>query len=224
MTTPILHTLIMAGIYLVLFGSAELLYHKAKWSGEHTRKYTHIVSGILALTFPYFIDDLLMVGLLCASFLVILFVSEKTNTLPSIHHVDRHTYGGILFPIAVFGCYALTDFEDNVVYYYAPLLILAISDPLAAFVGRKHPLKKYTTMGRTKSFGGSGAFFISALIISLLCLHFAPNLDINVVQWILFSVLIALMTAVVEAFGHKGWDNLTIPVVANAILWLWIAN
>ncbi len=220
MNTPLLNTTILAGIYLALFCFSEWLYHFKKVEGEVTRKITHAVSGILALSFPFFVNDLLLVGLLSASFLLLLFAGDRWGFLQSIHKVGRKTHGSKLFPVAVFLCYCLTDYYDDLTYYYAPLLILAISDPFAAMVGKNKPIRKYTTLGHQKSFGGSGAFLLLALLILTGVFYFTmESWSFGLVGLIL---LIAVSTTIVEAFGHSGWDNLTIPLTANVIIWLWI--
>src|SRR3546814_15775711 len=51
--------------------------------------------------------------------------------------------------------------------YYLPIMVLAISDPLAALSGKKWPWRPYRIAGATKTILGSLVFFMSAFLIVL---------------------------------------------------------
>lgn len=94
----------------------------------------------------------------------------------------------------------------------AVLLMLSISDSLASLVG--------ITFGRTrlfsgKSLAGSGAFFLSALAIGLICLPAKP----------LTALAGAFAATIAEALDlHIGKlhvnDNLLIPLIAGGVMYL----
>jgi phytol kinase len=213
-----LYTLYLAGAFLLLFTSAELLYHKFNVNAELTRKYVHVVTGLLTMLFPTLIGNTWLVLALCGSFLVILLSSMALNLLPSINAVARKTCGSILYPIVVSGCYLIYEEYDQFMLYYVPILILALCDPVANIVGRKWPLGEFRTFGKSKTLGGSVSFFVTAIITTLFLtigLEVYPLRDVLVI-----SVSVALATAFAEAFTHKGYDNLTIPVSALAVLLL----
>ena len=44
MSPDVLNTFIMAGAFLVLFASAELMYHRFGVAAEVTRKYVHLLT------------------------------------------------------------------------------------------------------------------------------------------------------------------------------------
>lgn len=217
MSESLIHTLIMALAFLLLFGSAEILYHKFKVKAELTRKYVHFSTGILTLFFPSFIGDHWFVLFLCASFLLILLFSLKFKLLPSINAVDRVTRGSILYPIVVYGCYLLYNHYGNLAFYYIPILTLAICDPIAALVGKSYPWKPYRIFGHSKTMSGSMAFFVSSVILSFSLVYFNSN-EIGLLNGIIVSFSVAILTASAEAVTHKGYDNLTIPAVAVGAL------
>ena len=218
MNDGILHTLYLAGAFLLLFTTAELLYHKLHVNAELTRKYVHIGTGLLTMLFPTLIGNTWLVLTLCACFLVILLTSMAFNLLPSINAVARKTSGSILYPIVVSGCYLVYEKYGQFMLYYVPILILALCDPVANMVGRKWPVGEFKTFGKSKTLGGSVSFFVAAIITSL-CLILGLEVY-SVREVIIISVSVALATAIAEAFTHRGFDNLTIPVSALAVLLL----
>ena len=144
-----MNVLYLALAFLVLFGSAEWLYHKRRVKAEVTRKYVHIITGLLTMLFPPMLENHWSVLLLCGSFMLILIVSLRFNLLPSINAVDRKTSGSLMYPIIVYGCYLAYSHYGQFMFYYIPILILALCDPVAAFVGMNYPRGKYQTFGKT---------------------------------------------------------------------------
>ena len=216
MSENIIHTICLAGVFLILFSSAEILYYKFKVRAEITRKYVHLSTGLLTLLFPPLIKDQWLVLLLCSSFFIILILSIKLKLLQSINGISRKTRGSILYPIIVYGCFLVFDHFGQLVLYYTPILILAISDPIAALVGKSWAKGKYKTFGQTKTLSGSGGFLISSLII---CLGLFIGLEsIPLFKAIIISYAVAFTTTLAEALSHKGYDNFTIPAAALLIL------
>ncbi|MDH5367644.1 MAG: hypothetical protein OEW67_11685 [Cyclobacteriaceae bacterium] len=216
MSYSLLNTIYLALAFLVLFASSELLYHKFKVKAEITRKYVHFSTGILSMLFPPLIGNHWLVLLLCGSFLIILFISLRFKKLPSINAIVRVTRGSILYPIIVYCCYLVFMYYNQFIFYYIPILILAICDPIAALVGKKFPLGKYATFGHMKTLSGSVGFFIAAM---LTCTVLILGLEqIHFVQVIVVAIFISLATSFAEAISHRGYDNLTIPFSALLVL------
>lgn len=201
--------IILAILFLALFAIGEWLYHKMGWRAENSRKVVHSSVGILALSFPFFFEELWPVVVLCSAFLLILILSLRFNFLPSINKVKRDTIGSVLFPIIVACCFWLSITLKSNLYYYIPIVILAVCDPLAALAGNAKVEGK-------KSFRGSFAFFLSALIIASFLMVF--NGDLPLFLAIFLSSTIALTTTIAEYVSKKGWDNLSIPLTAVVTL------
>lgn len=216
MSSNILNTILLGGFFLALFAFAEILYHKFKVKAELTRKIVHLGTGILTLLFPIWITNHWFILALCSSFLIILLLSLKFNLLPSINGVKRKTRGSILFPIIVYLCFMVQIHYGSLIFFYIPILILAISDPIAALVGKKYQLGKYTLFGHTKTFIGSAGFFISALIIT--AIGVSNFLLLSVQEILIISLVNAFTTTILEAISHKGYDNFTIPISSVLVL------
>jgi dolichol kinase len=222
MNENLLHTFYLGGAFLVLFASAEFFYHAFHVKAEITRKYVHVGTGLLTMLFPPLLGNKWLVLALCGSFLIILLSSLAWNLLPSINAVNRKTRGCILYPIIVYGCYVIYVKYDQFMFYYIPILVLALCDPIAALVGRKWPVGKYKTFGQTKTLSGSVGFFIAA-IVTCICLMVGLGVA-PVREGIVVSVIIALVTTTAEGLTHNGYDNLTIPASALAVLMLLSGN
>lgn len=216
MNQNLIHTIQLAGVFLILFGSAELFYHRLKLRAEVTRKYVHVSTGLITMSFPSMIDNHWYVMALCGSFLLLLLLSMPLGIFPSINAVQRKTRGSLLFPIVVYGCFWIANVSGHWVFYYIPILILGISDPIAALVGKKWPLQPYSTFGHTKTISGSIAFFLTAFIITLIVLFYHTELSLSFALFIACST--ALGSTLLEAVSHKGYDNLTIPASAVIVL------
>lgn len=208
MTKDLLNTLVLAACFLALFGLAELLYHRLKVKVELSRKIVHVGTGLLTLLFPLMLSNHLFVLLLCGSFAILLICSLRFNFLPSINAIERKSVGSIAYPVSVYGCYLAYDyFGETYFYFYLPILILAISDPLAALAGKKWPIGKYKIGHETKTLMGSSMFFLSALLLVLV--FYKPS-DASGNTG-LTRVLISLVATASEALSRKGFDNISIP-------------
>jgi len=204
--------------FLALFGVSELLYHKFKVHVEVTRKISHVGTGILTLAFPLFLQNQWSVFLLCFSFLLILIFSLKFNFLPSINAIDRASYGSLLYPVAVYLSFLVYQYVGHQsVFFYLPVLTLAICDPIAAFIGKKRPLGRYRN--GLKTLVGSFAFFLSAFILAYALLIML----VDAMDYFLafrFAFALSLVATIMEAISSRGFDNLTIPLGVGTTLLL----
>jgi len=225
MNKDLINTAILASSFLGLFGIAELLYYKLKVKAELTRKLVHFGTGILTLLFPIMLGNQWLVLFLCATFAIIILASLKFNFLRSINGIERKSHGSISYPISVYTCYLVYDHflskPANVhpyIYFYLPVLSLAICDPMAALVGKRFPYGRFTIGKDTKTIMGSMAFFVSSIILSL-SLYSALSIGAFSIIAVLLPVLfIALFATIAEALSGKGIDNITIPLTVALIL------
>lgn len=213
----VLQVLILSAFFLLVFAMGELAYRFLNIKAEYTRKWSHIASGLLALLFPYFLNSLLWVAVICALFVLVLSVSKSAGFLPSIHAIERKTFGSVLFPLAVVMSYAaFTYMNQSLLYYYLPVLTLAISDLAAAIVGKRFPLHRFSALVERKSLGGFLAFTLTALLIYSGA--YVLNMPLNLLSVFVLPPLVAL----VELWSPKGIDNVSIP--AAVILGLYMFN
>ncbi len=210
MNTNILNTIILGAFFLVVFGIAELLYHKANIKVELTRKFVHIGSGLIALLFPIMLGNHWCVLFLSTSFLIILALSSKYKMLQSINGISRYSVGSLAFPIAIYLCYVAFDYYESRMLFYLPILILALCDPLAALAGKRWPLGKYSNAKESKTLMGSSIFFVSAVVITLLLMYLLHD---NTHHPILAALFVALAATCTEAVSKNGYDNINVPII-----------
>ena len=218
MNKDLVNTAILAMAFLCLFGIAELLYYRFDVRAELTRKLVHIGTGLLTLLFPVMLHDQWLVLFLCTTFAIIILASLQFDFLRSINGIDRKSYGSIAYPISVYGCYLVYNHYMHThsafhpyIYFYLPILTLAICDPVAALVGKSLPYGKFFIGRDTKTIVGSLAFFVSSVILTIaVSVSLAQGL-FSITGILPFAVSAAAAAAFAEAVSGRGIDNITIP-------------
>lgn len=211
MMETMLPFLIACSSFGILFVIVEATSRRYSWlSGDASRKFVHIVAGLMAaflpnvLTFP----EITALGLFFIGFMA---VSKKTHLFPSIHGVKRMTLGEVYYPLSI----ALTAwlFPVPTTYTYA-ILVLAISDGFAAVVGTQTGKHPFTLVKSKKSFEGSATFLLTCFVITVVTTVGSMPLATTFVV----SLAIALLLAFVEATLGGGLDNLVLPLAAALIM------
>ena len=213
--TQISTLLLLSAGFLVLFLIGEVLYHRYKVRAEYTRKFAHITVGLLALSFPYYLSSHWQVLILSSIFLIILLLAKRFKMLQHIHAVKRRTYGSYLYPPTVYGCFLLGSYKDFTLYFYIPILVMAVSDPVAALTGSKWG-KKITGKEFSKTFLGSLMFFLSAIIATLILI--VDTTEYSPLNILFISFLVGAVGMFAEVISYKGWDNFTIPLAVVILM------
>jgi dolichol kinase/L-amino acid N-acyltransferase YncA len=207
--------LLLSASFLLIFLAAEGLYRWAHIAPEWTRKFQHLLSGLLSASFPWILSSPKEIVFLGALMAAALFTLKKSKFLTSLHDVKRETLGEFYFVLSTLILFLLSR-DLPPVFYFIPMLILTFSDSLAAIVGTTYKKFTYSIQGHVKSLEGSTAFFISTFLIAHLSLLFLSPLE--PLSSVLISLQIAILLTLVEAVSHKGLDNLLIPLVSFALL------
>lgn len=214
MNANLLHLIWLTLAFLVLFGIAEVLYHKLQISVEYTRKLVHIGTGLLTMLFPIVFTHYVWVIVICAAFLGLLILSLKYNLLLSINNIKRNSYGSVSYPIVViitflFYYFRKTNLTTDYYLFYFPILTMALADPAAALVGKLYPFGTFSLGREQKTVSGSLAFFLITLLLSFFLLPTKTTVIL---------MLFSIVATVVEACSGKGLDNLTIPIAIILLL------
>ena len=212
MEKQLIYLLAFIAGYILLLLFCECLGRWANVRPEHTRKLAHIVSTLSTLLYPQLFSDHIYPLLLCLFFCITLLITKRLKIIPSIDRVERKTEGSYMLALAVGTTYYLSIVCKEIAIYQLPILVLAISDPLAGIVGQRVSSKR---LFNGKTFVGSLSFFLSAFAISFVYLI----TECHPPMWGI-SVLIALSTTIVELFSPRGLDNLTIPLTIVAVLFM----
>lgn len=219
----VLSIVYVVGISLLLiFG--ELIYRRLKVEGEITRKISHFTATLAVVPFPYIFPSHWYVLVLACVFFAVLFITHQIKQLKSIHDIKRKSMGSYLLPLSIYITFLISDLNDNIFIFILPMLILAISDPMASILG----INIINYNGKIKIFGhklaktylGSGSFLVSSFIISVIAFYFHfEAFDLNTF-WL--SLAIAITGTLAELISWRGSDNLTIPLSVALILILFL--
>ncbi len=159
------------------------------WGG---RKLLHMGVGMLVLLYAR-AGHTGTLAWLAAGF-ALLNLIERMLHLTHISRSEETSWGTVLFPLSVI--WMARFHPEDPAFTYA-LAVMFFADPLAAFIGRIRPLVRLGP----KSLGGSLAFFLVALGLSL---PFFPLPQ---------GILLALLGTLVEGVSDRGLDNFLLPVL-----------
>jgi len=217
MSHDLLATIALLLSFLILIVITNYLYKRFKWASENSRKFIHVTGGFLCLLGFRFIGSHWYVLILCSIAFVILLVSFVKKSLPAIHETKRVSFGSILFPIPVYACFLVSQYSGNDLFFYLPVTLLTVSDTLAEWGGNKWGDKTMSFFQKQKTLAGSICFGISSFIICLLLLFYFN--DFSTWALVIYSLVCMLITTIAELVTLKGFDNLTIPASALAVLY-----
>ena len=214
--TDLIWASIISIIFLSLFMIAEIL-HKKGTNTETTRKFVHFGGAFVKILFTFIFKSHLTVLALAIGFALIMLLTKKLGFLQSVHAVERKSDGAIYHPIAIYSCFLYSQFLNELWFYVISILILAISDALAALVGKSYGANEYLVeVGLRKTIEGSVTFFLTSFLITHLILLLATNT--GRLESVLIALLISIIVTVFEGVSLKGADNLFIPLGTMFIL------
>jgi len=194
-------------IFVGIFSIAEAVRRYFPKLKEVSRKTAHILCGVTALSFPYFVQSHWIILGLVLIFSVLMLISKRMKLLKSIHEVGRHSYGSFYYPVAIYLIFLLASQKPAI--YLISILTMTISDAFAALIGRRYGTIKYEVEGNTKSLEGSVIF----LLVTFLCIHLPLLLmtDIGRPSAVLIALVIAILLTGFEAISPTGSDNIIVP-------------
>ncbi|MEP5758228.1 MAG: hypothetical protein ABJ327_02730 [Litoreibacter sp.] len=199
-------------ILLGLMAGVKRLANAHDISAEVQRKLVHMGTGFYALSLPWlFADDwpvFMLVGLTLVVMMILrLPVFAKGGIGETLHGVERQSYGDILLALAVGTVFLLSD--GNTILYVLPIATLTLADAAAALTGSRYGRKFFTVEDGQKSIEGSTAFFMTTLVIAMVCLLLLS--DVSRPNVILLAAMVAAFGTLVEADSWRGFDNFFLP-------------
>lgn len=186
---------------------------------ETLRKAMHVWTGCIALAFPWVFDVVWPPLLIAGAGGGILLASRRAGRVCRwlggvVDGVGRRTHGEFYFLAAVAVLVVLAG--DDPLLYAVPLLVLMFADAAAALVGRTFGRRKYAVGSGHKSFEGSAAFFI----VAVLCIFFplAGAEAMGILAALGCALAIALVATAIEGLSPDGLDNLSVPLAVLGLL------
>jgi len=214
--SDIFNGLVISMIFLVIFAIAEIWRKAGSAEAEYTRKFVHLSSGVVCLSFGWVFHSHWTVLILCLLFISIIVVTQKMHWLNSVHGVERQSRGGIYFPLSIYLTFLIASLGQRPDFYFIAILTLAVSDSLAAVVGTSYGKKFYDVEDHQRTLEGTVVFFLITFIIVHLCLLFLT--DLSRLETVLSALYIAMLVTAFESISLGGSDNFYIPIGTIAIL------
>jgi len=215
-------------VIMVFIGISEVARNILKMPPEVSRKFVHVMVGILVSLAPFFLQTKPPMVILGVIFIILNYVAIRKGSLKGMHTRDRVSFGTVYFPIA-FTILVLFFWDRNIIIFIVSMLVLAVSDTLATLVGEKVNSKsKFILWFDKKSWPGSIAFFLSSVLVIILSfplytylLSSDPLPIIHLVSMALFASLAATLG---EAVSKRGSDNLTLTLAAALAMDMYLFN
>jgi phytol kinase len=218
MNPQLLSLLIFLSVLAVLMVITVCLHRYLKLPSEQSRKFLHVAGGLMCLFFPaFFLSHWWVLALSAIAFLILL-VTYMRKWMPAVHQTKRYSLGSVLFPIPVYACFLMAELNNNWLYFYLPISLLAISDTAAETGGVRWGAMSIQFFNGQKTLVGSLCFFISSIFVCVGWLYLGFHLPVKDV--LLLTLLITAATTLAELVTLHGWDNLTVPAATLVILYL----
>ena len=208
--------------FAIFFLILNKLEKSQKIRSELNRKILHIGTGICALALPFLFQNKMPVISLGVFFIIILliirFSKSKALKIDGFKNVidlkTRKTYGDVYFVISIIGLWIVKD--ENEILYFLPLIIFMFSDAFAALIGEFYGKYKFNTGFGIKSIEGSTIFFITTYFVcSNFFLLYSNLKNTNIV---LLSLLLSILSMLLELISWNGLDNFFIPLFSYLFL------
>ena len=198
-----------------LLAVVELIRRHFRWTGEITRKITHVGTGFLVFISPLFLTSKMPAVVLGSFFTVFDYFAIRFHWLKGMHGTGRTTYGTAWYPLA-FTLLTFLCWENNKPALMTSMLVLAVGDASAALIGtRFRNPHSYNLTGDSKSLEGSAGMFVVSFFVIMASFYFLDRWEFLAWSWkitLLAAFTGSLMATAAEAVSAKGSDNLTIPL------------
>jgi len=219
-SVDIYFSLIFLGLLFALLFIIDAFYKKRIYSHFFLRKFVHIIVGVMVVLASFFLKSSIPIVSISFLFALINFISIQNKKFTSIHGEDK-SYGTVYYPLAIL-VLALLFWDDHLILFQTTTLIMAISDAAAAIIGKKFGPNKFQLIKDNKSFIGSAAMFFSTFIVVFLMLML--NIEIGLIELILISISIGLVSVASELLSTNGSDNLTVPIFSALFLFVFLTD
>jgi len=211
--------LALAASYVFVFAAIGIAEGMRKWRGystDFTRKFIHITVGMWSVGTVLLFDRWYMAVIPPVSFILINYISYRQETFKAMESGEKGNLGTVYFPFSF--SVVLFLLWDRPHLLVASLMPMTWGDAMAAVLGSRYGRFRYTLWGSTRSLEGSVSMFLFAFFATFLALWLFPPLGLGLS--LLYALVVAAITALVEAATPWHLDNLTVPLVSATTLYL----
>jgi dolichol kinase len=191
---------------------------------NYTRSLFHVASGAFALFMLEFFsfNKLIVIGVAGAWFVYAWSCEIARRFSPAFNQKLMKLYSSVAHPheakkINSATWYStallLISLTQSTMWGVAGVVVLAVGDPLAAFIGRRYG---HIRLLNGRSLEGSVAFIVSAALSLFAALFIFHRSEINISSLVFVSIVSAVFGAVAELLSLRVDDNFSIPMSAAA--------
>ena len=205
---------------LVFLFSVEIGLKYFNISRLYTRKFIHIITGLILCIVAYYLQSNIPIILFSLLYVIIDLWALRKGKFKSIHP-DGNSFGTIFYAISVFTL-ALIFWNELKFLFIITNLIMIIPDAMAALMGEQYARAFFTPLTEKKSLiGMMTMFFLTTIIIISALLTFY---HISLTEVILIAVTVGIIATVSELLSFRGSDNLSVPMFSGLYLYVFLVN
>jgi len=200
-----------------LIGLSELARTKLNWTPEASRKFVHVLVGMIVLMSPFlFINNGPPVAL-AIIFIAVNLVAVNSEKLEGMHATKRKSYGTVYFPLAYL--ILCLFWWDRQITFQVALLLLTFADTAATFAGEwvRNP-ETYRPWRDEKTIQGNITMALTSALLTGIGTIVFRNLaglePMQLQELVPVSLLVAALATIAEAVSKEGSDNLSVPILA----------
>ena len=213
--TDWLYLILFTVLLLIIVMVADVFRRLLRWSPEATRKMVHMIVGVLVAITPFVLHSKWPMVIIGGLFTVVDFFAIQRGFFKGMHGTRRKTYGTVFYPIS-FVILTLALWNHHKLILVTAMLIMAISDAVAAIVGEnvRSPIELHFGPEK-KSVQGSVAMFMTTFFIVFLTCQGADYLgyyDLSIERIIWIATVMGIVATASEVISIRGSDNLTVPL------------
>jgi dolichol kinase len=206
--------LIITIIYVIIVYTIPIfLYKKKKIDKRTSRNLVHFFSGLCLISL-FFTQNKWIYFIASALITLLIFLSRKSTPVlnfiyNSLNEEQEKIYlqGPVLYGVSITYLILFSIVSNNNIIPLVSALILIISDPLAAIIGKKYGKIVFSILSNQRTLEGSLAMLISNIIIISLFFGFSMK-----------SVSISFIIAIIEIISPSKIDDFTLPLSASILL------
>lgn len=210
--------IIVSVLFIGIIMVAGKLFEKA--GKEASRKFIHIMLSNWWIIAIVFFDNMWSAALLPLVFVVINYISFKTNLIKVMERDEgtenKDSLGTVYYAISLL-ILALITFGplNNPIIGLCGILVMGYGDGLAAAIGQSIKSKTFKIAGNTKSVAGCITMFaVTSIILSGFLYYYSAE------YWAIKSIVVAGIMTLIEAVSIKGTDNITVPLLTSLLAFL----
>ncbi|TVQ87460.1 MAG: DUF92 domain-containing protein [Bacteroidetes bacterium] len=169
------------------------------------RKLIHLFTGLLIFILTFLLQREVLLWLIVGGSLFS-FLTFNYKKFHLLHKTTDASLGTLFYPLGILSSYLIL-YNMPILYFQTSLLVLAVSDTLANFIGQiKKGNGKVVILHDKKSMHGIMGYVFSAIIIFYIFLPARLTTDV------FFMATLVFLAVVFEVVSWRGSDNFTIPV------------